>query len=898
MAELIIAKQHEKKPGGNRKGAGTMTMSSATAARGRQKLEREVFTLSRQLEYFTADELTKQTGYDRDRWWPDVISKELFDNGLDGAEMAGVAPEIAVCWSGSRLMVADNGGGIPAEVVGKLIDYSTRTSDKLAYVSPTRGAQGNAWKTLLAMPYVLDGEQARPIVIEARGIRHEIHVRADQILRQPVIDYRTEELTVKNGGTAVVLEREEGCLLKANEDATFLPRLISDFSLFNPHASFRLNAGTVFPARDPAWVKWSPRDPTSAHWYTPARLEELVASYVAAGCNLFVRDFVGKFRGLTGTKARMQVLEAAGLGRGMKLEQLADRERGAFDQQAIRRLLTAMRENSEPPDPKKLGVLGKEHFAACLPGDDSSFRYAKQTGMDKSGLPFVVEAASRINYDKLLRGLHVGLNWSVPLSNPLQNSYLPSPEGIRTRGLEGLLQRQRIDLYGDPLALILHIATPRFEFLDRGKGSAELDPLLAEAVAGVVGKAIKEFAAIKKSQDRDHHRAARYAEERLRLGRVKKATVKDAAYAVMREAYLKASAGGTLPAAARQIMYAARPHILEATGRSSFDDETFTQKLLPGYQREHPEETKNWDVVYDERGHLSEPHTGVRIGIGTLATRDYLAAAKAKGGLGALELPDFEFRFPTKGPRHRYGGILFIEKEGFLPLLERVKIAERYDLAPMSTKGMGSTSGRWLLERLAPLGVRIFVAHDLDKSGLTITAIMSRDTERYQFENPPEIIDIGLRLADVEKYALASEPVDYDSDPTENLRSNGATDEEIRFLVGKRGSDNRFHGRRVELNQFTSDQMVEWLEAKLRGHRVSKVIPDDRTLEQSWRRALELHELNKQLKKAAPEARRAARARRVPVNLSKRIAKMLKEDPALAWDEALSRLMQADEGGE
>ena len=446
----------------------------------------------------------------------------------------------------------------------------------------------------------------------------------------------------------------------------------------------------------------------------------------------------------------------------------------------------------------------------------------------------------------------------------------------------------------------MHIATPRFDFLDRGKGSAELDPLLAQAVAGVVSKVIKEYAAIKKSQDREHHRAARHAEERLRRGRVKQVTVRDAAWEVMQEAYLKASGGGKFPASARQVMYAARGHILEATGRSSFDDDYFTEELLPEYQREHPEETKDWDVVYDERGHLSEPHTGVRIGIGTLAARDYLNAANEKSGLGALELPDFDFRFPTKGPRHRYGGILFIEKEGFLPLLERVKIAERYDLAPMSTKGMETTAGRWLIERLALLEVRIFVAHDLDKSGLSITAILNRDTARYQFEHPPEIIDLGLRLPDVKQYALASEPVVYpaNSDPTENLRHNGATEDEIRFLVGELHSDNCYHGRRVELNQFTSDQMVEWLEAKLRSHRVSKVIPDVRTLEQSWRRALELHALEKRLKKAAPEARRAARARKVPVNLSKRIAKMLKEDPALAWVEALHRLMQVDEGKE
>jgi hypothetical protein len=52
------------------------------------------------------------------------------------------------------------------------------------------------------------------------------------------------------------------------------------------------------------------------------------------------------------------------------------------------------------------------------------------------------------------------------------------------------------------------------------------------------------------------------------------------------------------------------------------------------------------------------------------------------------------FHSPTTGPHHRYGGILFTEKEGFYPLFERVEIPERYDLAIMSTKGMGTTAGR------------------------------------------------------------------------------------------------------------------------------------------------------------------------------------------------------------
>ena len=84
---------------------------------------------------------------------------------------------------------------------------------------------------------------------------------------------------------------------------------------------------------------------------------------------------------------------------------------------------------------------------------------------------------------------------------------------------------------------------------------------------------------------------------------------KDAAFDIMEDAYLKASAGGSLPANARQIMYAARPYILMATRKAKLDDAYFTQNLLPSFIEANPELTADWDVVYDARGHFVEPHT-------------------------------------------------------------------------------------------------------------------------------------------------------------------------------------------------------------------------------------------------------------------------------------------------
>ena len=210
----------------------------------------------------------------------------------------------------------------------------------------------------------------------------------------------------------------------------------------------------------------------------------------------------------------------------------------------------------------------------------------------------------------------------------------------------------------------------------------------AGSLASAVQKTTKDWAAIKKKEERDRRSAARLR-EKYTVGRSLPTTIKEAAYAVMPEAYRKAG-GGRYAVNARQLMYAATPAIQEQTGQP-LNDAYFTQTLLPDYISAHPAETADWDVVYDARGHLSEPHTGTHINLGTLGVRKYLSGMKGEPDL-SIEPPEFSADFPTSGPKNRFGSVLYIEKEGFLPLLEQAKFAERYDLAIMSSKGMGTTA--------------------------------------------------------------------------------------------------------------------------------------------------------------------------------------------------------------
>ena len=139
---------------------------------------------------------------------------------------------------------------------------------------------------------------------------------------------------------------------------------------------------------------------------------------------------------------------------------------------------------------------------------------------------------------------------------------------------------------------------------------------------------------------------------------------------------------------------------------------------------------------------------------------------------------------------------------------------------------MSVTAARELLEVLCKIhNVPVFTLHDFDKWGFSILGTLHQDTRRYSFRHRIKVIDLGLRLEDIG--GLQSEKVHIDKGAAENLRENGAKEKEIAYLL---------KGRRVELNAMTSDQLVAFIERKLKKHGVAKVIPDPDTLADAYRR--------------------------------------------------------------
>jgi DNA topoisomerase VI subunit B len=445
----------------------------ASESRNGPALDRTAFRTSRLLEFLNTKELTAQIGHGPAAW-PLVLVKELLDNALDACEEGGTATEIQVTVDESGVQVADNGPGIPADVVSSALDFSVRVSSREAYVSPTRGAQGNALKTVIAMPFVLNGEEGR-VDITAHGVRHEITVRVDRIRQQPAIDHRQHPALVKNGTVVRVYWPDSPCSNLAAAKGRFL-QIADDFTFLNPHLTLRVNCWhgeqTWVPASDPTWKKWGPKDPTSPHWYSRENLERLIAAYVShdadSGKERTVREFVAEFRGLSGTAKTRAILEATGLGRTNLSGLVAG---NGLDKAAVSKLLLAMKDHSKPVKSKDLGLIGRNHLEACfrsLQCQMETFAYKKALGVT-DGIPWVLESAFAWRGEaRWPRRIVTGVNWSPGILNPFREL---GPWG---QSLDSVLERQRAGKE-EPVVLVLHMACPRVQFSDRGKSTVVID---------------------------------------------------------------------------------------------------------------------------------------------------------------------------------------------------------------------------------------------------------------------------------------------------------------------------------------------------------------------------------------------------------------------------------------
>ena len=397
----------------------------------------------------------------------------------------------------------------------------------------------------------------------------------------------------------------------------------------------------------------------------------------------------------------------------------------------------------------------------------------------------------------------------------------------------------------------------------------------AQSIINAVESVTKPWAKHRKAEERGSRRPRiQYFSDRVNFT--------DIAAKILPVAYQHASGNGQYTVSQRQFYYAARDPFREATGRE-IDSQYFSQTILRQYRNRH---NVDWKITADARGMFSIPNGSYekRIPVGTIQIDEYLA-----NGRDDIEVDDLNASIPIQWPSmaegQRYAAVLYIEKEGFEPLLKEAKIAERFDLAILSCKGQSVVAARKLIDNVCSKagGVPLFVAHDFDKAGfeiadcLTQVSYAAEETDRvaYHFQNEINVTDFGLRLVDVEKYKLVSEKC------KPNRGTTGMTSKEIEFMRS---------GRRVELNAFTAPQFVEWLESKLQEHLPNRLIPNDEIIAQAYRRAVAVASINSQMKEIRSAALKEAANATIPKSLRSKIEKAMKET-GKSWDVTLHSIL-------
>jgi hypothetical protein len=472
------------------------------------------FSESMHNDFFTVNGLQSSTGQ-TSRDFGNVVLKELIDNALDACESAGIEPRINVAANYTDngqmvLTVSDNGAGLDGSIVEKILDFDTRTSDKAAYKSPTRGAQGNALKTIFGIPTALGGGL---VTIESKGLRHEISFNVSQSGLNVETLHNVTPISESVGTTVKVLMPE---LYGTKPDYW-----VKAFALFNSHSwvyfenKFSMvNRDSIKPVLYPKLTdcrKITPDKPTNAHSYNEPAFLKLTAMQ-GEQTKITAFEFVRTFDGFKFKPKAKQIIDELNLN-GLRVSDIFN------DRAKVTALHSAMKSASKPIQHKHLGVIGESNLLARLENVTRN-AYRKIEGFI-DGVPYVFEVLIADCGDT--GGAFYGVNHSPTYSDFLSGCYLWIDSGkFSGFGIDGLLNGV-IDT--EKSTVICHLIGIGLNFKDKGKSSLDLPGSVTSDIAGAVVQAAKSI-------KRGSSNVVKFEGETP----PQKVTIKDAVFAVLNDA--------------------------------------------------------------------------------------------------------------------------------------------------------------------------------------------------------------------------------------------------------------------------------------------------------------------------------------------------------------------------
>jgi len=744
---------------------------------------REELITQRNVEYFSRDGLRTLTGLD-ENLWEHAIIKELLDNSLDELDRAFSEKRvtekyISLSTSKGRLVVSDNAGGIPEPVLDNVFNFDVYTSSKRDYRTPTRGAQGNALKTVIGICYLRGYGLA--FISSGKSIRYMVN---EPKFRASILEFRRE---------IAASQEPDGVIISGVDIAAGSVRdMVRSYYLCNPDVTFDVDGEVFQTVAQPE----NKTERTYIHWYASDDFHQLVQKIHASDPGRTVRDFCGIF---SGTQRIISSLEFP----YKRLSEFVNDEQAIYDLYAQLKTLVA-----SPSDRiLQRSLVGKDTFLS-LYGGPEDWKYKRKFGSYQVGdeytgavIPYAIEGfllsgrgsakpMSAINNSVPYEDLPFHFTKGVEFLKVGYGGYYSSTSLERILVARGFMEAEGIELY-------LHVVSPYFAFRDKAKTQINADAFadeLLKVVEYLTRDAIKEVERTRRTRNRQY--------DRERAFRKKKEPAKKHLMAKYLDTALERAKGGYSSVNPRQIFYVIREIVVKEHGielkRSDYN--TFTQDILTQKFQEDPELE---DVIYFEpRGFFLDPFAHEQIPLGTRDVIDFIS--KPRQGRIYTE----QVKLYSLQPEILYQQVLFIEKSGYNTIMKESGLIDEFNMGIISTRGFSTRASKKLMQYFIQHGIDVYVLHDCDIFGYMIQDKLASGSNT--FCDPLDVTDIGLKVADVIELEKTPEVVKPKNEYHASLRM--LTDSEYDFFIVDDYS-NKY--RRVELNALTNDEFIALVRSKM-----------------------------------------------------------------------------------
>jgi hypothetical protein len=345
--------------------------------------------------------------------------------------------------------------------------------------------------------------------------------------------------------------------------------------------------------------------------------------------------------------------------------------------------------------------------------------------------------------------------------------------------------------------------------------------------------------------------------------------VKSVVFAHMNEEIIRVSGNRRYRFNWRQVFYRLRPIIKAETGKD-LEWTYLSQTLTTEYEEKFGEERLSYR---EPRGTFYTPHSKASVSLGTLAIEEY------------------------RRPEWRFNKVLYIEKEGFFEALKSDGWPERHDCALMTSKGQPTRAARDLIDVIGQTDepVQVFCLHDCDAAGTIIYQSLQNET-RARPERSIEIDNLGLDVDEalrLEAGGVISEIEDIS--PDRRLPVADYAEKHAEW----------FQSHRVELNAFTTEDFIKWLDGKMEECDSEKVVPPKKVLNDSYEAQIRENLTQQITEKVLAAAKiddqvdsamrkRAAAIRAKKKQLDDEVRQALLDDPQDSWDHVIKTIANDD----